>query len=197
MTYRTRTLDESRFEVEWSEIGVFRDPASGELPGLWTNPLTGRVIEMPRSFSEGPGAYRVAPAEGTVQLELQQPNARLLELRVDFQHRPERCWFRQFERKVRGFPRPDGSLPPPGSPSGFESLTELAFYADRRAIEAGGFVPTEGIYSFHLGGIPPWLGFGEQLGVTTTRGRITKARPGEPVDREAWARLQATFPAAR
>ena len=194
MTYRTRTFPDGRFEVDWSEIGVFRDPATGELPEKWINPITGQVIELPRSFSEGPGSYVVAPAADTVQLELTQPNARLLELRVDFHPGPERCWFRQLERKVRGFPRPDGSLPPPGSSSGFESVTELAFHADRRAIQSGGAVPTQGTYSFRLAGIPPWMGFGPLTGVTTTRGCITKARPGEILDREAWARLQTIFP---
>lgn len=194
MTYRTQSLPDGRFRVDWSEVGVFRDPSTGALPGRWTNPVTGRVIDMPQSFSEGPGSYVVAPGDGTVQLELVQPNARLLELRVEFHPGPERCWFRQIERKVRGFPRPDGSLPPPGSPSGFESLTELAFYADSRAADAPDPGSTQGTYAFRLGGIPPWMGFGELAGTTTTRGCITKARPGERLDRESADRLASIFP---
>jgi hypothetical protein len=194
MTYRTETLSGGRFRVHWREIGCFRDPATGELPLAWTNPITGIVLEPPRTFHEGPGSYTVSPADGTVALELDQPLARLISLQVDFHADAERCWFLQTERKVRGYPMPDGTLPQPVTPSGFEGRTELGFFASRSDIEAGGFVRAHGVYSFRTSGIPTWMGFGALQGTTTTRGTITKALPGEPLDRTSRGRLERLFP---
>ena len=60
MTYRAETLSPERFRIHWSEVGVFRDPVTGELPLRWTNPLSGAQIDMPQRFREGPGAYTIS-----------------------------------------------------------------------------------------------------------------------------------------
>jgi hypothetical protein len=197
MTYRAATLPGESFRIHWSEIGCFRDPATSELPEQWTNPVTGAQLAMPRSFKEGPGSYTITRAADGVALQLDQPTARVLDLSVDFRAGSERCWFRQRERKVRGFPLPDGTPPVIGASAGFESVTELSFFASTRDLERSdnAFVPAQGIYYFRLSGIPPWMGFGDLRGYTTTSGTITKALPGQKVDRISWERLAELFPA--
>ncbi len=197
MTYDTETLAAGGCRIRWSEIGAFREPATSEPPGPWTNPVTGLTVEPPRSFQEGPGAYTVtAGAAGAVALALDQPNARVRGLDAHLRQDGDRLYVVQQERKLRGFPQPDGQLPPPGSSSGFEAVTELSFFASARAVEAAGngFVPCQGSYRFTLSGIPPWMGFGDVPGLTVTRGVITKAPPGSRVDPTGRDLLARLFP---
>ncbi len=197
MTYDTETLAADSCRIRWSEIGAFREPATSEPPASWTNPLTGQTVEPPRSFQEGPGAYTVScSAPGRVALALQQPGAMVRSLHAQMQQQGDRLFVVQQERKVRGFPLPDGTLPAPGSTSGFEALTELSFYASARAVDAAEdrFVPCQGSYRFTLSGIPPWMGFGDLSGRTVTRGVITKARPGSRIDPSGLDLLSRLFP---
>lgn len=195
MTYRAETLSPDRFRIHWSEVGVFRDPVTGELPVSWTNPLSGAQIELPRTFREGPGTYTLTCTTDGVAVELEQPNAQVLDTQVEFHFGAERCWFSQTERKIRGVPLADGSMSPLAS-SGLSGVTQLAFFAS--AADALGtsseFVPASGTYSFRLAAIPPSFGFGQQSGACRTWGTISKALPGQKLDRTSWERIAQFFP---
>ena len=113
MRYDTETLGPAGFRIHWSEIGAFRDPATSESMRTWMNPVTGALVSIPQSFEEGPGAYTVGSATGvdTVALSLQQPFADIRALDVQMRRDGDRVFIVQSERKVRGFPLADGSLP--------------------------------------------------------------------------------------
>ena len=195
MTYRAETLTNKSFRIHWSEIGVFKDPATGELPTEWLNPLTGARVQPPRTFQEGPGSSTVTSTANGLQLEIVQPHATLRDAEVRFELAHGRLGFTQRERKIRGFPAADGTLPPPGSPGGFESTTELSFFASVDELSRpAGRLAVQGVYSFTLLGLPPWLGFGEITGRTVTRGRITRGAPAQKLDASAWQRLAELFP---
>ena len=195
MSYRTETLSPERFRIHWSEVGVFRDPVTGELPQQWMNPMTGAQIAMPRTFREGPGAYTISCTAEGIAVELEQPNARVLDTQVEFHGDAERCWFRQTERKIRGVPLADGTMSPLAT-SGLSGVTQLAFFASvADAFGRGtGFVPATGTYSFRLASIPPALGFGQTPGQCLTWGTVSKAPPGQKVDRASWERIAHFFP---
>jgi hypothetical protein len=196
MTYRTETLSPDAFRVHWSEIGVFTNPVTGEEPESWTNSVTGILVQPPKTFQEGPGAYVVYRHEEGVRLELDQPSARIEELRVDFHESADRFAFVQVERKQRGFPRPDGKLPPLDPTPGTSAVTELAFYARTRDLAKPPAEPLriQGAYRFTLSAIPRWMGFGELQGRTRTIGAITRARPGERLNSSAWRMMEQHFP---
>jgi hypothetical protein len=196
MTYRTETLSSDSFCIHWSEIGVFKDPATGEIPDAWINPLTGARVQPPRTFQEGPGQTTITSTPNGLRIDIVQPHATLRDASVRFDEAYGRLGFTQRELKLRGFPTPDGRLPPPGSPAGFEGITELSFFASLEdlAKPSGESLAVQGIYSFVLMGLPPWMGFGELTGRTVTRGRITRGAPKEQLDRVAWQRLATLFP---
>lgn len=196
MTYRTQTLSADAFRVHWSEIGAFQDPATGEAPDEWCNPLTGAVVRPPKSFVEGPGTLTVTATPSGVQLEIVQPHATVREASVGFDTAHGRLKVTQRERKLRGFPAIDGRLPPPGSASGFEGMTELCFFSDvaRLAQPDTQLLPVQATYSFVLMGLVPWMGFGNLTGKTVTRGLISRAQPAHQLDAAAWERLAALFP---
>lgn len=198
MRYDTETRSNAGCKIRWSEIGAFRNPATSQPPERWTNPVTGLSVQIPRSFEEGPGSYTIAlaPGPGTVALTLEQPFAEVRELSAHIRRDGDRVFIVQTERKVRGFPLADGSLPPPGSASGFEAETILSFFAaagDALA-DRGEFVPCQGIYRFTLSGIPPWMGFGALQGRTVTRGVISKSLPGAAIDPTGRELLAQIFP---
>lgn len=194
MTYRTQTLAADRFRMHWSEVGLFRDPRTGEPPTEWHNPVTGAIVQPPRGFLEGPGSWTLARAGAGLSLDIQQPHATVRSATIGITRHGSRLRIRQEERKLRGFPAPDGKLPAAGSGASFEGLTELVWYADAAAVDAPA-PAVQGIYSFTLGGLPPWMGFGDRAGRAITRGRITRAAPQERVDRLSWERLAALYPA--
>jgi hypothetical protein len=196
MTYRTETLSQDSFRIHWSEIGVFKDPATGEIPDVWINPLTGARMQPPRTFQEGPGQTTITSTPNGLRFNIVQPHATLRDASVRFEKAHGRLSFTQREKKLRGFPTLEGHLPLPGSPAGFEGITELSFFAglDDLAKPADEMLSVQGIYSFVLMGLPPWMGFGELVGRTVTRGRITRGAPDKRLDTVAWQRLATLFP---
>jgi hypothetical protein len=187
MTYRTETVTEDQFKIHWSEVGCFFDHISGEPLQKWMNPITGQLTNPPTSFEEGPGTYTVTLGSDGPHIELQQPHAQVDSVSVRFQD-GERARFTQTERKVRGFPLADGTLPT--TEAGFKAQTDLHFLA--------GDSPEVcyGVYSFELDGLPPWIGLPSTAGRMLTRGTITKTRPGQSVNPLAGARLKELFPSA-
>lgn len=196
MTFRTESVSADVFRIHWSEIGVFTNAVTGEVPSTWTNPVTGALVDVPKSFFEGPGVYTVRADEDGVRLDVEQPGARIHELRVDFRRSGDRVAFVQLERKQRGYPRPDGTLPSLAHQPGLDALTELEFFtsASELAKPPGEELRVQGTYRFTLSGIPAWLGFGDLPGYTRTLGSITRARPGERVNAQAWRMLEERFP---
>ena len=175
---------------------MFKDPVTGEIPDVWINPLTGARVQPPRTFQEGPGQTTITSTPNGLRFDIVQPHATLRDASVRFKEAHGRLSFTQRELKLRGFPTPDGCLPPPGSPAGFEGITELSFFAslEELAKPPDESLPVQGIYSFVLMGLPPWMGFGVVTGRTVTRGRITRGAPNERLDTLAWQRLATLFP---
>ncbi len=193
MIYKTTTLSPVQFRMDWWEIGVMRDPVTGEIPQVWTNPITGAKISPPKSFEEGPASFTVTQVGNGLKVDLVQAHAQILGVEVQIEHVQDRVFMRQTERKIRGFPRPDGSLPNPGEPGSVQAQTQLAVWADATALEADDYPFSSGAYEFKLG-VPDWMGFGDRPGVCLTRGVMTKAAMNETLNPTAWVRLQQIFP---
>jgi hypothetical protein len=196
MVYRTETVDRDTYKIHWREVGYFRDPASGKVADQWVNPITGATIIPPRMFEEGPACFTVTRTGEGVAISLVQANASAPRVELTGGTHNGRVFLKQIERKVRGFPNPDGSLPPPGSDRTTEAVSTLTPYADIAAVDADhedwrGF---QGAYSFELPLLPPWMGFGDRTGRTLVRGLMQKARIDERFNPVAWDRLAEVFP---
>jgi hypothetical protein len=197
MIYRTETLSRESYRIHWREVGYFRDPVSGEVAEEWLNPITGEVLNAPRSFEEGPSFYTVTAAAGGLRIELEQAHATVRGIDVSFgQAGPGRVSLTQRERKVRGFPLPDGTMPQAGSAALSETTTVLSLFADRAQLNApaDAEVSCSGLYSFELSNLPPWMGFGAMPGRTMVKGIMRKTHPQEHLNASAWTRLSAAFP---
>lgn len=195
MSYTTQTVSDTQIRIRWHEIGCFADVSTGEAPETWINPLTSVAVSAPRSFREGPGVYTVSAQGTALEIELKQPHAVVERVHAEIDVSDRCVRLVQQERKVRGFPLPDGTMPPVAS--GFAANTELAFFTTRDEIArpADEFVRPRGVYGFTLTGTPPWMGFAaDSGGRTVITGTITKSRPGEIVHPWAARRLRELFP---
>lgn len=193
MVYRMETLNPTSFAIHWDEVGYFTDYVTGEPVTDWTNPLTGRTEQSPKNFKEGPACYIVTLNDAGLQIALDQPGATIKSLDLEWSKQGKRIQLVQTERKVRGFPDQDGNLPAPGSSSGFEACTRLAF------IGAPGdpgreFSQCHGIYDFQLAGLPPWLGFELNDGRALVSGVIRKTSPDQPLHARAGQILRSMYP---
>lgn len=198
MIYRPETLSETSYRIHWREVGYFRDPVSGEVAFTWLNPITGESVAAPQSFEEGPSFYTVhANGGGGLVIELEQAHAKVrgIELKIS-DDIPGRIRLTQKERKVRGFPLPDGTMPAADSGAVSETTTVLSLFADREAIEAGGeeAASCTGIYTFELSSLPPWMGFAGLKGSAVVKGVMHKTKPQDHLNQVAWQRLTAAFP---
>ncbi len=191
MIYRTETLSDDRFAIHWDEVGYFSAYATGQPLAHWQNPLTGRSVAAPQSFAEGPARYEVARAPQGVAVTLSQPGATVSSIEVEWSGSDDQVTVVQRERKTRGFPNVDGSLPDPASASGFEAVTELAF----AAAWPGSGQDARGFYGFALSGAPPWMGFAAASKArATVQGVILKAPVGTPPHAQAERRLRDLYP---
>jgi hypothetical protein len=195
MVYRTETLSPTQFRIHWREVGYFRDPVTGDVAQSWLNPLNGQQIRSPQFFAEGPGHYTITATTNGLEVALSQPHAQVRSVEVKFNTDSTRIAIVQTERKVRGFPNQDGSLPSVGS-GGAEAQTTLAFYADQGAVSSPGVssAPCSGSYDFVLDCLPPWVGLPKHRGRTLTTGVIAKCGPHETVNLLALQRLKKQFP---
>lgn len=191
MVYRAESLTPDSFAIHWDEVGYFADCVTGTPVDSWINPITGRLLASPRGFAEGPARYDIVRVDEGVRVSLTQPGAAVSSIDVSWRVENDRVWLVQRERKTRGFPEVDGKLPDPGSASGFEAVTELAFLDD---LDGDGRTTT-GIYSFALAGAPPWMGLDPALKArATVHGRILKAAPDAAPRSDSLRILQSMFP---
>jgi hypothetical protein len=148
-------------------------------------------MPAPQSFAEGPARYEVLRTPQGVAVTLTQPGATVNSIEVEWSCVGDRITVMQRERKTRGFPNIDGTLPDPGSASGFEAVTELAF-VDQWP-ESGN--EAQGLYEFALAGAPPWMGFdAASKARATVQGVIIKAPSDRPPHPESMRRLRDRFP---
>ena len=192
MIYRAETLSDDAFAIHWDEVGYFTDYVTGQPQTHWLNPVTGWTMPAPQSFAEGPARYEIARAPDGVAVTLTQPGATIKSIEVEWSSAGDRVSLVQREKKTRGFPNADGSLPDPKSASGFEAVTELAF-VDRWP---GSGEQAQGLYEFALAGAPPWMGFDPASKArATVQGVIVKSPSDKPPNVEALRQLRDRFPA--
>jgi len=193
MVYKTTTLSPDSFTLDWWEIGVMRDPVTGEIAESWTNPITGAVIPSPRKFEEGPATFTVTAAGDGLKMELVQAHAKVIGVDVEIRERDGRIFLNQIEQKYRGFPRPDGTFPEPGELGSVKARTQLSVWASREELETSAYPFSSGAYEFELD-LPPWMGFGDRQGTCITRGIMRKADMNAVTNPIAWSRLEQEFP---
>jgi hypothetical protein len=192
MVYKTATLSPDAFRMEYWEIGYMRDPTTGEIARRWLNPITGAEVASPDRFEEGPAHFIIERDGAGLKLELVQAHARIESVDVAVTSRNGRVVIEQTERKVRGFPLPDGSMPSLDSDSVSRARTKLTLFASQADL-AFNSAPSSGAYEFELGP-PPWMGFGNTPGRSITRGSMVKADMHEQRNPVAWARMKSLFP---
>jgi hypothetical protein len=196
MVYRTETVADDEFRLHWLEVGCFRDLLTGELVESWTNPITGARVTAPNSFAEGPACFTIRAAGDGLEMSLVQAHAHVLSVEAKYALIDGRVMLTQTERKIRGFPGADGSLPEPGAPGTTHALTTLTVFGDRAEIAdpAVDWAGSTGVYSLDLDILPPWMGFGAMTGATRVTGVMHKATAKDRVNHAAWDRLSALFP---
>jgi len=198
MIYRTETLSPESYRIHWREVGYFRDPVSGEVAVDWLNPITGELVLAPQSFEEGPSFYTITSKGDGLLIELEQAHARVRGIDAVFgEAGPGRVSLTQRERKVRGFPMPDGTMPQADSDALSETTTVLSLFADQAQLEAPDTIQVacSGLYSFELSKLPPWMGFGDMPGRTIVKGIMRKTNLQDRLNGAAWSRLSTAFPA--
>lgn len=197
MVYRTETISDDAFRLYWWEIGYFRDPATGEISESWLNPVTGRVVATPKLFEEGPATLTISRDGDGIKIDLVQAHAIVRGVDVTWKIEGGRVFINQRERKARGLPRPDGTLPEEGAADTSEGLTNLSIFASLADIQAAETVyPCAGGYTFELNAPAPWMGFDSTEGRMIIRGRMEKTPVDEVLNPIAWERLKSLLPHA-
>ena len=195
MVYRMETVSADVFHMHWWEIGYFRDISTGDIAQTWINPVSGARVEAPKKFEEGPARFTLTRSGSGVHVDLIQANANVQGVDVKCSVRGDRLHLLQTERKVRGFPQADGTLPHPDSPQASPAVSILSVFADRGQVESDApSVDAAGGYSFALDAPAPWMGFGPVQGRSIVRGVMNKAPLNEPLNPTAWGRLKSSFP---
>jgi hypothetical protein len=192
MVYKTRTLSPDAFQMDWWEIGYMRDPTTGEIAKTWTNPITGAVVAAPNKFEEGPAKFVFTRKGDGLDVQLEQAHARIESVEVVFTEYDGRVMLEQTERKVRGFPLPDGSMPSLDSTNVSKAQTRLTIISAKADLLRPD-TPSSGSYDFTLGA-PAWMGMGERGGRCVVKGIMVKAAMNNQLNPTGWARLQALFP---
>ncbi|WP_394762687.1 hypothetical protein [Phenylobacterium sp.] len=193
MIYRTTTLSNDAFRMDWWEIGYMRDLATGEVAQTWTNPITGKTVPSPQKFEEGPAHFLIQRDGAGLKLELTQPYARIESVSVEFSEADGRILLEQTERKVRGFPLPDGSMPSLDSGDVSPARTTLSILSSRADL-AKPSAPSSGAYDFELRTPPAWTGLAGHGGRAITRGAMVKTEMHAPLNPIGWRRLKTIFP---
>ena len=196
MIYGATTLSADSYRVPWWEIGVFRDAITGELPDVWTNPVTGAAVKAARQFEEGPSGFSVRrSAGGAVEMfDAVQAFAALDSATIAVAETGGRVCVTQTEHKTRSFPDPSGRIPDIAEGKAVRSKTVLQFLADPADLASdAASVPATGCYSLEMAA-PAWLGFGDVAVDFAVRGLMHKAPMQAPLNPRGWADLQALYP---
>ena len=195
MIYRAKTLSDTSYRVPWWEIGVFRDAITGELPGTWTNPVTGVTVEAALKFEEGPSGFSLRDdGQGGIEMfDAVQAFAALESADIAISDVGDRVMVTQTEIKTRSFPGKDG-IPDLAAGEGSRSRTVLQWLAARSDLESGApSVPATGMYSLEIAA-PPWLGFGDTPVKFMVKGLMVKAPLAPVLNPRGWADLQVVYP---
>ena len=192
MIYNTTTLSPDAFRMDWWEIGYMRDPTTGEVARRWLNPITGAVVPAPDRFEEGPSHFIIERSGTGLQVTLVQAHARIESVVVTVTERDGRACIEQTERKVRGFPLPDGSMPSLDSDHVSRARTKLSLFSSLADVGKNS-APSSGAYEFELAP-PPWMGLGDRPGRSITRGIMVKADMNQQLNPLAWQRMKSLFP---
>ena len=189
---KATTLSPDSFRIDWWEIGYMRDPTTGEIAQSWLNPITGKHVVSPDRFEEGPSHFKVQREGGGIRVDLVQAHARVESVIVNVSVAGDRVFIDQTERKIRGFPLPDGSMPSLDSAGVSSARTRLSMFADKADLGKAD-VPSSGSYEFQLAS-PPWMGFANMPGHCITRGIMVKAPMHHRLNPTAWDRMKSMFP---
>jgi hypothetical protein len=191
MVYRTRDIGSDSFTIDWTEVGYFRDIATGEPLQGWFNPFTQRTEPYPRTFVDGPATFTVRRVGEGVDIHLVQSGAHVDGVRLEQAVGGVSVGLVQTESKRRTFHRPDGTLPPLDSPEATQIETVLSIWSPRAGVDDGAVrnAPAAGFYrsGSKSGSSGGWAS-------TVVAGVMRKARVDERVNPQAWARLQEQFP---
>jgi hypothetical protein len=197
MVYRSEDISEDSFRLTWWEVGYFRDPATGEIADTWLNPVTGKTVKTPKLFEEGPAVLTISRDGDGVTVDLVQAHAIVRGVDVKWSVEGDRVFINQNERKARGLPRTDGTLPEEGASDASEGITNLSIYASLADVQDDPNVKVcTGSYTFELASPAPWMGFDSTEGRMIIRGRMEKTEMNEILNPIAWARLKQVLPHA-
>lgn len=192
MVYRTRDLDADTFAIDWTEVGVFRDIATGETMPGWFNPFNGITTPHPKSFVDGPATFTVRRQREGIDIALVQHNARIDGVKLDVSVNPTTIGLVQTETKTRTFHRPDGSLPPLDGPEATHIDTVLSVWSAKADLDDRDLanVPSRGYYtsgSKSSAQASSWAS-------TSVKGVMRKTRVDDRFNPIAWDRLQGFYP---
>jgi hypothetical protein len=113
---RPEILSPDSYRLHWREVGYFRDPVTGDVAVSWLNPITGERVPALTTFEEGPSAYTITETSDRLKIELSQRHATVRSIKMILREAGDgRTNLVQQERKVRGFPLADGTMPTPES----------------------------------------------------------------------------------
>jgi hypothetical protein len=196
MVYRTRDAGPDSFTIDWTEVGYFRDVATGQPLEGWFNPFAQLTEPYPKTFVDGPATFtvrrNVERRESGLDIHLVQRGARIDDVALVHSVNAASLGLVQTETKTRTFHRPDGTLPPLDSPEATQIETVLSIWSPLAAVHDGAVrnAPSAGFYSSgsRKGSSGGWAS-------TVVAGVMRKARPDERVNPQAWARLEEKFPA--
>lgn len=178
MIYKTQNVGADSVKVSWKEIGVFRDIATGELPGPWLNPETGKTEPRRVSLEDGPAHYTVSRAHGGVHIDLDQTHARVQAVSALFSVNDGRVCITQTEDKIRQVDTPE-PLP---------IRTVLKIYASLADLQVPGVASVKASGFYYAGTTDPAIkGF-------SINGLMQKAAVDEKLNPIGWQRMRAAYP---
>jgi hypothetical protein len=179
MVYKTKDLGADTVKVYWKEIGIFRDIATGELPGPWINPTTGNPEPRRQALQDGPAHYTISRTSDGIHIDLDQAHASVQKVTPVFTVENGRVCITQIEDKIRDV---DTLKPSP-------IQTVLKIYASlddvkdpqKMSVKASGFY-TAGTTN-HKGS-----------GIWAIYGLMQKAAVDEKLNPIAWERMRRAYP---
>jgi hypothetical protein len=164
---RYRRASAEAFAVRSLEVAYFTDFASGELLETWKNPVTGAVVDVPRTRM-GPSSLTVT-ADG---LDVQAPVGEARGFKLN--HRFEPAVVRGDDVWINEVIGVNGKARPGQHPFVYNEMTTYQARMSDLADLDQPTVPTN--VSFHgLVTYRPWMGFGDTPGHTMSHGAGTRA----------------------